>query len=118
MAAAVLAVACGGKGADQPGPIVLSAPVANFMASGGVASVELSWTPVAHVDRYQVTVRSPAGSELWKTDTAAPPVTFSTEGIMASKARWQVEGFAGTTLRARSAPGDLDLGRTPGSPPP
>ena len=116
--AAGLAVACGGKRAVPLQAIELSAPVTNFRPSGWVASVELSWTPVAQVERYHVIVRSPAGSELWQVDSAAPPVVFSTEGIMAVRAQWQVQGFAGTTLRARSAWADLDLGRAPGSPPP
>ena len=45
-------------------------------------------------------------------------MTFSTEGIMADRAPWQVEGFEGASLRARSASAALGVGRAAGSPPP
>lgn len=117
-AMAMAMVGCGKGGAAKPAAIETYAPVSNFRPSGGVASVELAWKAAPGVDRYHVTVSAPEGTELWKTDAPHSPVMFSTEGVMATRATWQVQGFAGTTLRAQSKPGDLDLARQPGSPPP
>ena len=113
--AAVLA--CGGEPA-APRPIELHAPVADFMPSGGVASVELSWARAPGVDRYVVTVSAPDGPVVRRIEAAGPPVTFDPEGVMGPRLRWQVEGFAGEALRARSQPGELTLGRLPDAPPP
>ena len=110
-------LACGGEPA-APRPIELHAPVSDHMPSGGVASVELSWARAPGVDRYVVTVSAPDGTRVWRTEAAGPPVTFDPEGVMGPRLRWQVEGFAGKALRARSQPGELVLGRLPDSPPP
>ena len=116
----VAVMGCGKGGAAKPKEIEAYAPVTNFKPSGGVAAIELAWPLVrgVAVDRYHVTVTAPDGSELWKTDVPHPPVLFSTEGIMATKAQWQVQAFEGTTLRAQSKKGDLDLVGHPVAPSP
>ena len=90
----------------------------NYKPSGGVAAIELHWTRAKLVDRYVVKVTSPEGVEVWRTEAAGPPIMFSPEGVMGERLAWQVEGFEGTKLRARSRPGELSLARQPGSPPP
>jgi hypothetical protein len=106
---------CGGKKSEAVKSIEPYAVVTNYKPSGGVAAVELAWKQIG-VEKYRVTVLSPEGTELWKKEVANPPVLFTTEGVVAQKATWQVEGFDGTTLRARSKPTELSLAPQPGSP--
>ncbi len=111
-------LACGGGGEAAPKDIALSAPVTNYKSSGVVAAISLHWTRAAKVDRYVVKVSSPEGVEVWRTEAAGPPVMFNAEGVKGERLQWQVEGFEGTKLRARSKPGVLSLALQPGSPPP